>query len=289
MEPARHTKRTITIVVCLYVGIGFVVAVSAAVAGQPIGAFLGFLIISGSLVASVVLTGILRLGHELASVNEQLDRVRAEMQALTARESHPTTRQPDTTDDDVLMIDLAALGRGDPSPITAATLNVSTFPRLLRAEDDPSEDSRRRELRRQALAIDASLLEGIPAPEQLPRDEQRDLVDEWHTAARQGNVAACRDLLATIEPTIDEETTLALRAELRRMELELEESLRERFSALIQALDYAGALAIGERICTQLPDYGIADEFRAIKPHLLRRLAGTNEESTRRLSFARSN
>jgi len=288
MEPARHTKRTIAIVVCLYVVIGFVVAVSAAVAGQPIGAFLGFLIISGSLAASVVLTGILRVGHELASVNEQLDRLRAEMQALAEREDQPASHQVDTDNEDVLMIDLAALGRGDPGPITAAMLNVSTFPRLLRADDDPSEDSRRRELRRQALALDASLLDGIPAPEKLSIDEARDIVGEWHEAARKRNVAVCRILLATIEPTVDDETTRSLRTELRRMEEELEASLRERFSTFIHALDYAGALAIGERICTQLPDYAIADEFRAIRPHLLRRLTGTDEDAANRLSYARS-
>jgi len=254
---SRQTKRTLMVVVCLYVVIGFVVAVVSAVAGQPIGAFLGFLIISGSLAASVVLNGVLRVSHELASLREQLETIGHGMAAWTSEAGRSAA--PDAGEENsAITLDLASLGPGDPGPITAATLDVSTFPRLLRAERDSAED-RRHELCRQIAALDASALEGIPAPQDaVPADGGAG--EPWPEERHPNE-------------TVERPSAVTLRPELRSVEDELEESLRVRFSRSIRAADFAAALAIGEQICAHLPDRPVADDFRRIRPHLLRRIA----------------
>ncbi len=322
-QTSRHTRKTVFIVAGVYVGIGFFVAAPAALRGDPLSAFLGFLIVSGALAGAVALNALLRLGVRVSEVGEAIDDVRKSLRRLErsgpSRNTCGTGSQPvkDTgckpvphTDQSTAMIDLAALGSGDPSVLTAATLDRSGFPRLVTTMEEPPPPT----------ADDIALMEDEPSAETTenhPRDlwhrfstgethgletratltratvshathpqadipaglTTRNLLRAWKVALRDGDLQTCRSVISALVDTVDPECLAPLESLLQDLTERTEQSLRKAFSDCIAGRDYAGALQIGEQICTLLSDHGVAADFRRVKPRL-QRLAGGQERAT---------
>ena len=132
-ETARRTRKTLYIVAGLYVAVGFVVLVGAALAGDPLSAFLGFLIVSGALAVAILVSSVLRLSARLSAIDEGLADIRAQLDRIeNSRPLAGTLTAAMPADGDPDMLDLAAIGLGDPASITAATLDRDVFPRLVK-------------------------------------------------------------------------------------------------------------------------------------------------------------
>ncbi|MHC4695680.1 MAG: hypothetical protein ACYTFA_02935 [Planctomycetota bacterium] len=313
-QAARHTRKTVFIIAGVYVGIGFFVAAPAALRGDPLSAFLGFLIVSGALAGAVALNALLRLGVHQSEVGEAIDDVRTSLQRLERNgPSHNTCgtgSQPAKdmgcepvphTAQSTAMIDLAALGNGDPSVLTAATLDRSGFPRLVTTMEEPPP-----------TADDIGLMEDGPSTETAenhPRDlwhrfstgethgletratltpathphgaglTTRNLLRAWKVALRDGDLQTCRSVISALVDTVGPERLAPLKSLLQDLTDRTEQSLRKAFSDCLARKDYAGALQIGEQICTLWPDHGVAADFRRVKPRL-QRLAGGQERPT---------
>ncbi|MBI4719098.1 MAG: hypothetical protein HY763_14945 [Planctomycetes bacterium] len=259
LDTARRTTRTVYVIAGFYVVIGLSVAVVAALGGDRLSAFLGFLIVSGALGAGLVLQQLIRVSARAAAMADALDDIRRRLDRLAVHTSGspqtvsgveataaPSPSAPEDARE--LWMDLAALGTGDAGTITAATLDRSVFPRLVTTMD-------------QAEA------------EEPPRDglTTRNLLNDWQVAVRQGDIAACRRIVSTLMDTADAATMAPLTAQLQAMTDRAEASLREQFAAQVRRGDYAAALATGDQMAALLPDRPVASEYGTLRPHLLRR------------------
>ena len=141
-RPAFEIKRVVYVIAGLYLAMGLLLAVCATFASAPIGVCLGLLIIGAAIAAVAGFNCIFRLDIDLAAVREGFDEIRAGLRALERADlrndprDRSVGRDDSPQEDDTVVVDLAAFGPGDPTPITAATLDRSTFPRLVRALDD---------------------------------------------------------------------------------------------------------------------------------------------------------
>ena len=170
--------------------------------------------------------------------------------------------------DNTVLVDLASFGPGDPAPITAATLERSTFPRLVRALDE------------------VPFAGAAPPASSACPGAARDLRRTWRVAVREGDLATCRAVFSTFVDTADTDTVVTLARELRKLADRTEQCLRARFSDCIREKDYRGALRAGEQMSALLPDRPLAREFARIKPHLLRRAANANDPEEDPRAFA---
>ena len=306
-ESARRTRKTLFIIAGVYVCIGFFVAVPAALRADPLSAFLGFIIVSGALVCAVGLDVLLRLGVHLSEVGDamddlrdRLDRIEQSGLALNTSECGTGFRagQQNTgksVPPSTAMIDLAALGNGDPSVLTAATLDRSVFPRLAAAmeqapppmaedtarTDDESlaeatcEEGRPKRLwHRSSTGQEHGLqTRATPPLADIPAGlTTRNLLRAWRVALRDGDLQSCRSVFSALVDTVEPERLAPLETLLKDLTDRKEQSLRKAFSNCIVREDFAGALHISEQICTLLPDHRIADDFQQIRPRLQRRL-----------------
>jgi len=179
LEITRDTKSTLYIVAVFYVLIGFVLATWGLVAGDRLGTFVGFVIISGALATTALLRAVLRMGIQLSSIHESLERLRIDLgrpvaasptvptavptgpgKPATTAASHSATTDthpvrgasPDAQDARPLAvptskqvlptIDLANAPMENADVLAAATLERGVFPRLVRAmEAEPPAQS----------------------------------------------------------------------------------------------------------------------------------------------------
>lgn len=79
LEITRDTKSTLYIVAVFYVLIGFALATWGLSAGDRLGTFVGFVIISGALATTALLRAVLRMGIQLSSIHESLERIRTDL------------------------------------------------------------------------------------------------------------------------------------------------------------------------------------------------------------------
>ncbi len=268
-------KKTLYVVTGLHVVVGFLIAIPAAFAGDRLSAFLGWLIIIVALAAGAVVNHVLRLGASIRSagqsLDELLDRVeRVERMLRDARESHSAKSE-------TRMMDLAAMGPGDPGQLVAASLDRDAYPRLVTTMDEqPPADS----TERGPAPADYATGWGVSAP----KDDRhrsptgagggvtsRNLHRQWKLSLRTGDLAKCREIFAAFVDTADSTTVASMRRQLELLADRTEASLRKRFSQSLREQDYAGLLLVGEQICALLPERPVADEFKRLKPLLLRR------------------
>ena len=287
-EAARRTKKTLYIITGLYVAIGFVVLIGAALAGDPLSAFLGFLIVSGALAVAIVLNLVLRLSAHMYAIDEGIEDLRARFDHLEKSgvpgETVPTASLADL---DSTMLDLTAIGPGDPTLITAATLDRDVFPRLVKTmneapppelvpagknamADDPSKGEEQPIISRTATAVKKTK----DTPVAL-----KNLLRAWQDAVHACDLAACRSVFSTLVDTADAATVAAFEGELERLADQIETALRTNFADRVRQGDFAAALAVGEKIATLLPDRPIAVEFKCLRPHLHRRLEKEQENN----------
>ena len=306
METSRHTKKTLYVVAAFYVAVGFVAATASALNGDRLGTFLGFLIISGALAATALLRAVLRIGVRISAIGEAMEGLDARLNRVEAglrvvREHVGVDARAATAAGGIRVLDLAAIGSGDPSVLSAATLDRQAYPRLVTTmEEAPPAQSAAAEAAEHTFTplhptltpSDERTLEAMETQSKTnaqPNDTEDDdtafagaatknLLRQWKVALRDGDLAGCRAVYSALIDTAGTEAAASLGAQAEELADRIERSLREAFSLRVRERDYAGALAIGERMCSLLPDRPVVAEFMRVRPHLLRRL---NREAAR--------
>ncbi len=281
-QAAGRTRKTLFVVACVYVGIGFFVAVPAALMGDPVSAFLGFMIISGALAGAVGLDAVLRLRVQLSVMCEAVDDIRKRLRRIGLRDLPPDvvgTGGDDTQS--TALIDLAALAKGDPSLLTAATLDRSGFPRLAASVEETSVPGNFEPAgadEPSGVAVDTVIQEKSRVGQEVPRSEiaadqaTRNLLQTWRAALRDGDLRTCRSVFSSLVDIVDTQRLAQLSPLLQDLTDRTERSLRKAFTDCVARRDFAAALRAGERICTLLPNHRIAADFGRLKPRLERRL-----------------
>lgn len=140
----RHKMRSLLVLAALYVIIGLGLAVVSAIAGEPLGAFLGFLIVSCTIGGTALLRAVWRLNAQAAALSDRLTALTASTARLEKTVTPPAKSPFDSYDGPVQKMDLSAIGRGDPSCLAAAVLDQATYPRLVQTMEDYGEPAAER-------------------------------------------------------------------------------------------------------------------------------------------------
>ena len=265
VESSRRTRRTLYLVAGLYVAIGFLL-LAWGLNGDLAIAFLGFLLISGTLAFSVLLSVVLGVSIRLTLINDALDGIRGRMTRLATSLDDLNERTRARDEERATLLNLAAFGSGEPDVLAAATLERQRFPRLVWTMDDapPAESV-------------ADTTDGAPShtdhhePPAMPFTE-RNIPRAWRMAVREGDVPACRRLLSTLLDTAEPELVEALTGQLNALEARTEQSLRSSFARCVREGRFEDALSAGARLVTLFKDRPVAEEFERIRPWLERRL-----------------
>lgn len=285
---SSHTRRAQIIlyaVTALYMIIGLAVGISAALYGDRLDVFVGFLLITGAMGIAALGSLLFRLEARVARLGEYIADIQDRLSRITpAPDSSDTPLHEESS---APLMDLAAVGKGNPSQLAAARLDRDVLPRLVTLMEDkpPPEASETQE----PQTPDALSTE--PAAQCVRRDQHRNdtyataaafknLSREWKLALRHGDLAACRAVFAAFADTLDPSTLAPLELQLDRLADRTEESLRKAFTDAVHRRDYAGMLMVGERICKLLPDRRIAEEFKRIRTQLMRGPPRKTEGST---------
>lgn len=278
-EFGRHARRTLYVVAGFYVIVGFVAATASAISGDRLGTFLGFLIISGAIGGAVILRSVLNLEAGLTVLREAMldarDRLGVVERSVTALREHAGVAPTGSELAAQKLLDLASIGSGDPSALTAATLDRSVFPRLVTSmEEVPPAQSK-------VVAAQAAAPSVTPSTNEIAAqsDESEvegpasiNLLRQWKIALRNGDLGGCRAVYAAIVDTAGAEEADPLRIQIEELADRVERSLRDAFTTHVRSQDFAAALALGERMTHLLPDRPVAAEFRKLEPALRRRL-----------------
>ncbi|MGD2110017.1 MAG: hypothetical protein PVI86_11585 [Phycisphaerae bacterium] len=275
IDLGRPIKRTLYVITGLHVAVGFLIAVPAAFSGDRLSAFLGWLIIVVALTAAAVVDKVLRLSAGIRSAGQTLDRLlgrveRVEKLLHEAQNTQTATSEP-------TLLDLASIGRGDPTKLVAASLHRDEYPRLVTTmETDPPAESTSTPMSSRVqkikLATTTTGRKNHTAAPHTPGDiKAKNLRKRWNASLRDEDLASCRNIFAAFIDTAEPATVASMHRELARLADRIEASLRRRFTRHAHEHDFAGLLMVGEQISALLPDRPIADEFRRLKPHLLER------------------
>lgn len=246
LNSSAAAKRTLFVLACFYVLAGLAVAVSTAVAGDPVGAFLGFLIVTGTIAIAVAFNMLFHLESTARRTQQSMDEILRRLEP-SADDLQPATQRAMSLpkDTEVTILDLAAIGPGDPSLLAAVRLDRDLFPRLVTAmENHPPA--------RSEVATDPG---GVGHNEIGNREigsSPSAGLDGWESGAQ-----GFRD------------------------DTPGEAQLRQEFAEMIRRQDFAGALAVGRRIVAILPNRDIAREFLEIEPLLSSKLPRTTQPPVR--------
>ena len=290
LDSVRGTKKTLYVVAAFYVVVGFFLAVSAAIQGDRLGTFLGFIIISGALATAALFRAVLRIGLRISSVGESLDDVAGRLARLDQRKvaAPPESDAADRTESDHV-IDLGESAPVDAALLAAATLNRKAYPRLAdtMSERPPSRSG----VAHPEGSVNEPTADGSEAGSARstsPASEvtSRNLMRSWKVALRNSDLGACRSVYAALVDTAEPQVVVRLSEELETLARKNEHELRERFASRVREQDYDGALAVGREINRLLPDRLIAEEYAKLEPHLLRHRARVERESAPPLRLA---
>ncbi len=282
METSRHTKKTLYVVATFYVVVGFMAAIVSALNGDRLGTFLGFLMISGALVATAVLRAVLRIGVRISAVGDAVVELHGQMNRLEAgliklSERAALNGRSPAIRNGSRMPDSEALGGGHPGVLTAATLDEEAFPRLVAAmeeeplelsDDDVASDEERST---STWTIQAESYGASPGSD-LVDSATKNLLRQWRVALRDENLERCREVYSALRLAVGADAVASMSRQIEELSDRVEQSLREAFSSRVRAVDYRGALVIGDRICGLFPDRAVTAEFLRIRPYLLDRL-----------------
>ncbi len=299
MEAARHTKKTLYVVAGLYVVVGFAIALASAANGDRLGTFLGFVIISGAIATAVIIRLLVRVTMQTCAATDELHEVRRRLVRVESvlGEIARSSSAPSGGGGSI-SVDLAAMGRGDPSALAAATLDRSLYPRLVRTmEEAPPPrvhhdvDRTDRLLEDAATAAEtvgsavreAAALQGAElsdgsgaAPAALDGDvaagpETKNLLRQWKAALNEDDLRTCGEIYSGLIDTLGVVEVEPLRVQMEHLGDRLEVELRGRFSDAVRQKDFALAMEIGREIVRSLPDRRVAEDFRRIEPVLERK------------------
>ena len=267
----RRAARTLQIISALYVAVGFFLAVPAALRGDRLSAFLGFLIVSGALVAAAIGRILLRLtdritalSEGLAGLDERLERIEHVAERLAGDRPHgPPVRH----------LDLAAIGRGNPSILAAASLDRDVFPRLVTILGNESAVPSQRTANSQSGELETRPEQAAESPTREAEPSvavtTKNLLREWKLGLRKGDLAACRAVYAALVAVAHPADLKPMTLQLARLADSTERLLRKSFAQYAHDRDYAGMIMVGETICKVLADRPVAADFLRLKPHLL--------------------
>jgi hypothetical protein len=285
IQSARHTRKTLYLVAGFYVVVGFVVAVAAAIQGDRLGTFLGFLIVSGALAMGLFFRAALHLGVRISDMGEGLDELRRRLERIERLMREIDAGGRKSTDPQASKtLDLSEIGRGDPAVLAAATLDRDVYPRLVATMDeeppaqmDGARPRQANEPRREAVGSGevASAADMFGPNVGLTT---KNLLRQWKVALREGDLAGCRGVLSALIDTAGPEAVEPLRVQIADLTERVERTLRDGFAAHVRDRDYASAIAIGERMCSLLPDRPVVEEFARLRPMLERCAARRHDQ-----------
>lgn len=264
MKTSRHTKKTLLVEAVFYIVVGFVAATATELNDDLLGTILGFLIIGGALAA----TAVLRMGARISAMDDAVTEMHARLGRLEVglkkvRERAAQGGRSAGNAGGVGMLDLAAMGDGNPDVLAAVTLAHEAYPRLVATMEELPPAQRDEVV---ALGEQQSSLSKTEATTE-------DLLRQWRAALGDGDLAGCRGVYAALIDTAGVEAVASLGEPMEELADRVERSLREAFSSRVRVGDYAGGLVIGERICSLLPDRPVTAEVHRIWPYLLERLS----------------
>ena len=260
---SSRTERVCFVAAAVYAGVCLLLLIWSLITGDRLGVFLGLLTLGVVFAAALVGRAMIRLDAGLSAVTEGLQDIQDRLVRL---EQANAARLGETSEAQIAALNLAAIGHGDPSAVVAATLDRSVFPRFVATMDrePPAESGGPREA--ENASPDAT---GDPTAE--AGVTARNLLRAWRIAVRDGDLATCRQVHATLVDTADPATVALLTAQLKQLSGRTEKALRQAFSKRIRERDYSGAIEVGERIRSLWPNESVARDFERIKPYLLRR------------------
>lgn len=263
MDFSRHSRKTLYVVAGFYVLVGFVLAIASVVGGDRLGTFLGFLIISGALVGAAMLRAIMRLGEQADELARAIEDVRQAVLSAEASVREHIREMKDAAS--VQMIDLSTFGTGDPSVLTAATLDRDAYPRLMTTMEGAPAAPTVGSIADGAAPVAPALL-GLHGP------ATKNLLRQWKVAVREGDLLECRRVLSTLVDVVTPAEFAPLEGQFAVLANRVESGLRKAFAAHVRNRDFAGALAVGSQIVELFPDRPVAQDFAAVKDQLERHL-----------------
>jgi len=284
LNTVRDTRKTLYFVTGIYVAIGLLLAIFAAVNGNLMGTLVGLVISSGAMLAATLFRTLYRVGLRVSEIGEHLDEVRQRLRQMTEHSGAGTGASGALAG--AAVKDIARDAHGDPSLITAATLSRATYPRLVTAmEAQPPAHCDSAPPDEVAVAT----MMGTPhAADADTRAAGRDYepMQTWNAALLDDDYATCRAMYAILVDTVEPRAVVQLGEQLEALARRTEESLRVRFGEAVRNRDFDTAVTIGRDILRLMPDRTVAEEYREIEPHLLRRRAAQHADEELPLRIA---
>ncbi len=282
LRTLMRPEAAVRTVSALSFGAGLLLIVLAALSQRWLMALLGSLLLACALAGFLAARQLVELVARISEFSDGLEQIRRQLERIAStveRDGQDSTEASPTS-----TIDLAAFGPGDPSKLVAARLDRDAFPRLvamMEAEPPP-----------EAAVIGPGALLGPAVAGETAREKSnrcaaesdepamtaKDLLRAWRLGLRNGDLASCREVYAALVGTVNAAALGPLEMKLNELADRTESSLREAFAVYRRQCDCVGMIAVGERICSVLPDRPVAEEFRRVEPHL-RRLAALGTES----------
>jgi hypothetical protein len=272
-----HAKWATYGVACFYVVVGFAVTGVSTVRADPLGTLFGFLIVGGAVAVGVLVRAIGQIGTSVHAVAETVGELRERfdhLERLTATLVEQSTLPGASSDGGVRLLDLSAIGSGDPSMLAAATLTQGAYPRLAEPAhgEEPQHSPEPGAEPPPPRSGEGLRAVAANAPDTEPDRETTDgFIRRLELALQNGDLADCRALYASLARSRGKEALAPLHEEVEALADRVERALREAFTGHVHGGDFAAAIAIGERICHLLPDRAVCADFRRLEPHLSRR------------------
>lgn len=284
LDSVRDTRKTLYFVAGTYVTIGLLLAVFTAMSGNLMGTVVGFVIISGALFAATLFRTLTKVGLRVSAMGEHLDEVRQHLGQLQEVSSLGLGASEAGSERQV--IDLGRNAHGDPSLITAATLRRTTYPRLASSVDDRSPAESESGSSDRADLPEVMGTSYVGEVSDVAASREHDPLRTWQDALKSGDYATCRAMYAILVDTVEPRVVVELGEQIEALARRTEEALRLRFRACVRGRDFDGALNVGRDILRLMPDRSVADEYRHLEPHVLRRRAERHIEEEPALRIA---
>ena len=264
-RPEPLWLRRAEIIVYVFLGTcitsGLIYLYPAACAGQVRDALIGAAITIGGSGAALIMLAVVRIGSLTVYTAERLDEIGQRMDALedTLEAALSAVSEENATAGRAEQLDLAGIGRGDPGLLVAASVPDTQFPRLAGRDEEDLASPDAAVSRERTVADPGGSAAG---PE-----------ERWQRAFDEGDLLACRRILAEAGPLIPSERRQAMLAALDVLIEDRKQALRDEFSALVRSRRFADAIAKGREIMQTFPNSSMAAEFEHVEPYLARRAA----------------
>lgn len=264
-RPEPLWLRRAEIIVYVFLGTcitsGLIYLYPAACAGRVRDALIGAAITIGGSGAALIMLAVVRIGSLTVYTAERLDEIGQRMDALedTLEAALSAVPEENAAAGRVDELDLSRIGRGDPGLLVAASVPDKQYPRLAGRDEEDLASADAAAPRERAVADSGASSAGPEA--------------RWQRAFDEGDLLACRRVLAEAGSLIPPERRQAMLAALDVLIEDRKQVLRDEFSALVRGRRFADAIAKGREIAQTFPNSAMAAEFEQVEPYLTRRAA----------------